>query len=99
VTVALTIVCTVATYGLRPAPFLLGAAYIALGLGLSGLAVTETRGHARLEAAQHVPADDGLHQSWDGAGAMAALGRKPDVCEFVQSWIFNSNKVFATFKP
>jgi MFS family permease len=50
-----------ATYGLRPAPFLLGAAYIALGLGLSGLAVTETRGHARLEAAQHVPTDEGLH--------------------------------------
>jgi hypothetical protein len=33
------------------------------------------------------------------AGAMEALGRKPDVCEFVQSWIFNSNKVFAVFRP
>jgi MFS family permease len=40
-----------ANYGLRPGPFLLGAAYIALGLGLSMLAVKETRGHARLEAA------------------------------------------------
>ncbi len=41
------------TYGLRPAPFLLGAAYAALGLGLSTLIVRETRGHARLEAAAH----------------------------------------------
>ena len=37
-------------YGLRPAPFLLGAAFAALGLGLSTLAVRETRGHARYEA-------------------------------------------------
>ncbi|MFF5209525.1 MFS transporter [Streptosporangium sp. NPDC000396] len=40
-------------YGLRPAPFLLGAAYAALGLGLSTLVVRETREHARLEAAAH----------------------------------------------
>ncbi|WP_426765067.1 MFS transporter [Pseudarthrobacter sp. 1G09] len=38
-------------YGLRPAPFLLGAAYIALGLGLTVLAVRETRDHAMAEAA------------------------------------------------
>jgi len=37
-------------HGLRPAPFLLGAAYAALGLGLSTLAVRETRGHAHHEA-------------------------------------------------
>lgn len=41
-------------FGLRPAPFLLGAAFAALGLGLSTLAVRETRDHARLEAANHV---------------------------------------------
>ncbi|HSR86254.1 MAG TPA: MFS transporter [Streptosporangiaceae bacterium] len=41
-------------YGLRPAPFLLGASYIALGLGLSAAAVRETRDHARREAASHV---------------------------------------------
>ena len=45
-----------AAYGLRPAPFLLGAAYIALGLGLSAAAVRETRDHARHEAASHVQA-------------------------------------------
>ena len=49
-----------AAYGLRPAPFLLGAAYIALGLGLSAAAVRETRGHARHEAAAHVAAADHL---------------------------------------
>ncbi|MDR2983947.1 MAG: MFS transporter [Nocardiopsaceae bacterium] len=57
--VALTALVTgylAAAYGLRPAPFLLGAAYIALGLGLSVAAVRETRGHARYEAARHTPA-------------------------------------------
>jgi MFS family permease len=49
-----------AAYGLRPAPFLLGAAYIALGLGLSVSAVRETRGHARHEAASHVTTSDHL---------------------------------------
>ncbi len=39
--------------GLRPEPFLLGVAYAALGLGLSTLAVHETRDHARAEAAGH----------------------------------------------
>lgn len=39
-----------ARYGLRPEPFYLGIAYAALGLGLSALAVRETRGHAELEA-------------------------------------------------
>ena len=38
------------SYGLRPAPFLLGAAYAALGLGLSTLAVRETREHVHYEA-------------------------------------------------
>jgi MFS family permease len=38
-----------ARYGLRPAPFYLGVAYAALGLGLSTLAVRETHAHARSE--------------------------------------------------
>ncbi|RAX16941.1 MFS transporter [Pseudarthrobacter sp. AG30] len=45
-------------HGLRPAPFLLGAAYIALGLGLTVLAVRETHHHARTEAAQHATGRD-----------------------------------------
>ncbi|MDP9987980.1 MFS family permease [Arthrobacter oryzae] len=48
-------------YGLRPAPFLLGAAYIALGLGLTVLAVKETHHHARTEAFQHVGSQDSAH--------------------------------------
>jgi MFS family permease len=42
--------------GLRPEPFYLGLAYAGLGLGLSVLAVRETRGHADLEA-QLIDAD------------------------------------------
>jgi MFS family permease len=53
-------------YGLRPAPFLLGIAFAALGLGLSTLAVRETRGHARLEAASHVARADGKHDHLHG---------------------------------
>jgi MFS family permease len=41
------------SHGLRPEPFLLGAAYIAIGLGLSAVFVRETRGHAQHEAANH----------------------------------------------
>ncbi|MEW5992256.1 MAG: MFS transporter [Chloroflexota bacterium] len=44
-------------YGLRPAPFFLGLAYAALGLGLSTLFVRETRGHADHEAANHAGRD------------------------------------------
>lgn len=42
------------TYGLRPGPFLLGAAFIAVGLGLSILTVRETHHHAKAEAANHI---------------------------------------------
>jgi MFS family permease len=48
-------------YGLRPAPFLLGLAFAALGLGLSTVLVHETHHHARQEARTRAPADrDGL---------------------------------------
>jgi hypothetical protein len=33
------------------------------------------------------------------AGAMAELRRKPDESAFLESWISNSNKVFAVFRP
>ncbi|BCK56292.1 MFS transporter [Nocardia wallacei] len=48
-------------HGLRPAPFLLGLAYTALALALSGIFISETRDHARLEAAHHTPRADGRH--------------------------------------
>ena len=44
-------------HGLRPAPFLVGLAYAALGLGLSATVVRETHGHVRAEAARHAPVD------------------------------------------
>jgi MFS family permease len=50
-----------ARYGLRPAPFYLGIAFAALGLGLSTLVVRETRGHAALEAGAPVARIDGRH--------------------------------------
>ncbi len=50
-----------ATSGLRPGPFLLGAAFIAVGLGLSVLTVRETHHHAKLEAASHVSVHAGTH--------------------------------------
>jgi MFS family permease len=50
-----------AEFGLRPAPFLLGLTYTALALGLSTLAVRETRDHAKVEAAGYVPRADGRH--------------------------------------
>ncbi len=64
--VALTALATgfiAAHYGLRPEPFYLGVAYAGLGLGLSTLAVRETHGHARHEAANHVAASAGLHDA------------------------------------
>jgi MFS family permease len=49
-----------AQYGLRPAPFLLAAAYLALALGLSTFWVRETRGHAHHEATQQQAVDDSV---------------------------------------
>lgn len=48
-----------ANSGLRPEPFLIGIAYAALGLGLSTLAVRETRHHADHEASL-LPEERGL---------------------------------------
>ena len=48
--------------GLRPEPFYLGIAYAVLGLGLSTVAVRETRYYATYEAANHQGADDALDE-------------------------------------
>lgn len=50
-----------AHYGLRPAPFLLGAVFIAVGLGLSVLTVRETHQHAKAEASGHVDSHADAH--------------------------------------
>ncbi|WP_100444786.1 MFS transporter [Glycomyces xiaoerkulensis] len=49
-----------AEYGWQPGAFALGAAYVAIALGLSVFAVRETAGHVRLEAAGHVGGEAGL---------------------------------------
>ncbi|MPZ53784.1 MAG: MFS transporter [Acidimicrobiia bacterium] len=48
--------------GLRPAPFFLGLAFTALGLGLSALFVRETRGHVTHETSTAIPS----HKNHDG---------------------------------
>lgn len=55
-----------AEHGLRPAPFYLGLAFAALGLGLSAVFVRETRDHARYEAATLVPANSDHHDELTG---------------------------------
>jgi MFS family permease len=57
--------------GLRPQPFFLGIAYAALGLGLSVLAVRETRDHARAEAARR-PAPPGADSGPERSTAQIA---------------------------
>ncbi len=42
-------------YGLRPEPFYLGVAYVALGLFVSAFLVRDTGGHVRLEMESHPP--------------------------------------------
>jgi len=60
-------------YGLRPAPFFLGVAFAALGLGLSTLAVRETRDHAHAEARAHTARVDGRHHHLHAALADRAV--------------------------
>jgi MFS family permease len=80
-----------AHYGLRPAPFLLGAAYIAVGLGLSVLFVRETRGHARHEAATHV-VTNGNHHADLTTSQVAALTswREPALSAVSQAGMVNN---------
>jgi MFS family permease len=80
-----------ARYGLRPAPFLLGTAYAAVGLGLSTLLVKETRGHARHEAANHTPAN-GDHHGQLTTGQVAALTswREPALFSASQAGMVNN---------
>lgn len=60
-----------ARYGLRPEPFYLGVAFVAIGLVLSVFAVRETRAHAAVEAA--------------GAPAEASTTQKPSAGELFKS--------------
>jgi MFS family permease len=74
-------------HGLRPEPFLLGAAYIALGLGLSAAFVRETRGHAHREAADH--GTPGEHQTVGRVLTHTAL-RNTDLLAVNQAGLVNN---------
>ena len=88
-------------YGLRPEPFYLGIAFVAVGLGLSAVFVRETRGHARLEAEQAAdrggepprpgsPEPD--HASVPGAREILALSawRHPALSSASQAGLINN---------
>jgi MFS family permease len=82
-------------YGLRPAPFLLGIAFAAIGLGLSVLAVRETRGHAHHEAKHHTPPADatsgaGRHEMTDGQVALLTSLREPALSSASQAGLVNN---------
>jgi MFS family permease len=85
----------VAVTGLRPEPFFLGLAYAALGLGLSTLAVRETRDHARLEAGSHTARRDGrhdhLHAELDSRAVFAQTSlREPALSAASQAGLVNN---------
>ncbi|MBO4205317.1 MFS transporter [Micromonospora echinofusca] len=80
-----------AGYGLRPAPFLLGAAYAALGLGLSLVLVRETRDHARQEAATHRSAVDRQHAALSTRRVFALVSwREPALSSASQAGLVNN---------
>jgi MFS family permease len=72
--------------GLRPEPFLVGVAYAALGLGLSALAVRETRGHADLEAAHRADTSD----LTDGQVFVLTSVREPALSTASQAGLVNN---------
>ena len=72
--------------GLRPEPFLVGVAYAALGLGLSTLAVRETRDHARHEAAVHGDDED----LTDAQVVMLTSLREPALSSASQAGLVNN---------
>ena len=72
--------------GLRPGPFLLGAAYIALALGLSTLAVRETRDHARAEADRHPALTKSGHHADLTTGQIARITSLSDKALSAASW-------------
>jgi MFS family permease len=78
-----------AQYGLRPAPFLLALAYAALGLGLSGAFVRETRGHARHEASNHAVGVHGADLPTRQVAALVSY-REPALSSAAQAGMVNN---------
>jgi MFS family permease len=72
--------------GLRPAPFLLGAAYAILGLGASALFVRETHAHALHEQRQRPAAE---RPSWRRVFVLTTL-RNPSLSAASQAGLVNN---------
>jgi MFS family permease len=80
-----------ARHGLRPQPFYLGIAYAALGLGLSTLAVRETRHHAELEAAQQPARPGQPSKALSGRGVFTQTSlREPALSAASQAGMVNN---------
>jgi MFS family permease len=77
-----------AGYGLRPEPFYLGVAFVALGLGLSAAFVRETAGHVAAEAANHAAPPASVLSTRE----VAALGtwRDPSLSSLSQAGLVNN---------
>lgn len=74
---------------LRPAPFLLGLAYAALGLGLSAFLVRETRGHAHHEATTTTNGPRGASVSTRHFVALVSY-REPAISSAAQAGMVNN---------
>jgi MFS family permease len=79
-----------AAHGLRTAPFLLAAAYLALALGLSVFWVKETRGHARHEAVQQSSAADGSDNPTTGQVFTRTSFTEPALSSISQAGLVNN---------
>ncbi|SNR74397.1 Predicted arabinose efflux permease, MFS family [Haloechinothrix alba] len=78
-------------FGLRPAPFLLGVAVGALGLGLSAVAVRETAGHVAEESRTHVRRDASLDAAVPARRVFAlATWREPALSSASQAGLVNN---------
>lgn len=77
-----------AEFGLRPEPFYLGVVFVALGLGLSTLAVHETRHHAAHEAEQH--SDNGAGQISTGEVFTLTSWREKSLSSCSQAGLVNN---------
>ena len=77
-------------HGLRPAPFLLGLAVVALGLGLSATVVRETRDFARQEAAEHAVGGAPAAELTTGQVFAQTTWREPALSSVSQAGLVNN---------
>jgi MFS family permease len=76
-------------YGLRPQPFYLGIAYVAIGLTLSALVVSDTQAHARYESALH-SAGIGLETPTPGGLFRRTTFTDPNLSSVCQAGLVNN---------